>query len=68
MTHRPSVVEQALALASTGMPLTRIIRKLNLEGYADAPAQLDGVAIRRKIRDLNRQSALGHKSPTAETG
>ena len=66
MTHLPSVVEQALALARTGVPLTRIIRKLKLDGHLDVPAQLDGMAIRRKIRDLNRQCLPDRNAPAAD--
>jgi len=54
MTHRPTTLERAFALARSGeYPTISDIRKqLKVEGFSDAPSQISGPSMLKQLRKL----------------
>lgn len=54
MTHRPTTLERAFALARSGeYPTISDIRKqLKIEGFSDAPSQISGPSMLKQLRKL----------------
>ena len=54
MTHRPTTIERAFQLASSGecASLGAIRSRLQSEGYHDAASQISGPSLLRQLRQL----------------